>query len=216
MSRSEDDSLGYEEIIKLLQEIRNSQNESNQLLNRINSWMNLIIDEEIIRPSTDIRRQLYKETRTRSDLTIKDFLVEGSVIKRYIGCNEEVVIPSNCGLNIIGENAFLNCSQVARVVIPDTIIEIGNYAFKNCTNLKSVQFQGTLSTVGLMIFDNCVNLRTVEGTSNLIGLGYNPFSKCLKITDPVYMEGGRKLAYVPKHVVEFDVPAGVTQMDWLH
>ena len=38
----------------------------------------------------------------------------------------------------IGDNSFLECTQITTLSIPNSITKIGWYAFKNCNNLSSL------------------------------------------------------------------------------
>ena len=40
---------------------------------------------------------------------------------------------------LIGEEAFLNCTSMKQVTIPETVIRIGDRAFYGCSNLKDFQ-----------------------------------------------------------------------------
>ncbi|MBQ3320327.1 MAG: InlB B-repeat-containing protein, partial [Spirochaetia bacterium] len=44
----------------------------------------------------------------------------------------------------IGDNAFQGCTNVANMLIPDTVTDIGDNAFNGCSNLSGVTMQGTV------------------------------------------------------------------------
>ncbi|MDD8047353.1 MAG: SUMF1/EgtB/PvdO family nonheme iron enzyme, partial [Verrucomicrobiota bacterium] len=71
---------------------------------------------------------------------------DGTVaITRYLGSEEEVVIPAALGgkvVTVIEALAFENCESVTRVTIPDSVTSIGDSAFAGCPNLTSVYFKG--------------------------------------------------------------------------
>ncbi|MGN0813079.1 MAG: leucine-rich repeat domain-containing protein, partial [Candidatus Coproplasma sp.] len=53
----------------------------------------------------------------------------------------DIVIPStyeNIPVVAIGSEAFINCTTITNVVIPDSITTIGENAFRNCSGLKGV------------------------------------------------------------------------------
>ena len=81
------------------------------------------------------------------NLKIVTFALEGGTnIGRgaFIGCSDltDIVLP-NCLLNI-GESAFEDCISLETIVIPDSVTTIGFGAFKNCINLSNI----TLPFVG--------------------------------------------------------------------
>ncbi len=59
-----------------------------------------------------------------------------------------IIIPTmmNYWENIIAisSNAFLNCTNITDIVIPNTITSIGDGAFSGCTNLTAVYYTGTM------------------------------------------------------------------------
>lgn len=57
------------------------------------------------------------------------------------------------GINVLGANAFKNCSNLINVDIDATSITgIGNYAFYGCENLKRINYPSTLTSVGNYAF----------------------------------------------------------------
>ena len=72
--------------------------------------------------------------------------------------NSTIVIPDVYeGLNVtsIGEQAFINCSNLTTVVIPKSVKSIDNEAFKGCVNLNSVVTRNIEPlTIGANCFEN--------------------------------------------------------------
>jgi subtilisin family serine protease len=60
----------------------------------------------------------------------------------------------------IGANAFLNCSGLTDIVLPERLDSIGNNAFQGCTGLTNVVLPGVMS-IGLGAFQGCNNLRNI-------------------------------------------------------
>ena len=44
----------------------------------------------------------------------------------------------NCIITGINHNAFLDCTNITSITMPETVTFIGNSAFSGCTNLKSI------------------------------------------------------------------------------
>ena len=49
------------------------------------------------------------------------------------------------GTLIISDSAFLDCSGLTSVSIPDSVTSIGNSAFSDCSNLTEINFSGTIA-----------------------------------------------------------------------
>ena len=45
----------------------------------------------------------------------------------------------------IYNNAFVNCSRLTSITIPNSVTSIGNYVFNSCSRLTSIAFKGTVS-----------------------------------------------------------------------
>ena len=81
------------------------------------------------------------------NLKVVSFALDGETnigIGAFIGCSSltSIVLP-NCLLNI-AESAFEDCISLENIVIPDSVTSIGFGAFKNCITLSSI----TLPFVG--------------------------------------------------------------------
>lgn len=67
----------------------------------------------------------------------------GYVVKGIGACTDtELMIPNEYqGLPVveIGEKAFMNCSALTSVTVPDSVTRIGKFAFSNCTSITSIK-----------------------------------------------------------------------------
>ena len=62
----------------------------------------------------------------------------------------------------IGSNTFKDCTNLATITIPDSVIGIGDHAFAGCSNLSEVVFADEIVSVGASAFENCTSLSNVE------------------------------------------------------
>jgi len=81
----------------------------------------------------------------------------------------EIVIPSQFQYNEITytvtgiyTNAFMDCTGLTGVTIPNTVTIIGTNAFRNCTGLTSISIPGSVVDIGEGAFYNCTALINVE------------------------------------------------------
>ena len=62
----------------------------------------------------------------------------------------------------IDGNAFANCSQVTKVVVPKNVERIGRFAFNNCPNLETVVLPKGLKKIENGAFANCPKLTNIK------------------------------------------------------
>lgn len=65
-------------------------------------------------------------------------------------------------IKYIGSSTFKDCSSLASITIPDTVLIISTSAFENCTSLKnlSISSSSKLKSIRRMAFKNCSSLNS--------------------------------------------------------
>lgn len=122
-----------------------------------------------------------------------------------------VLLPNNT-LTTISGMAFMYCSALTSIALPNTITTIedgafvmagitsvnmpnnltalGRNVFAYCTSLASVSLESnTLDTIGEGCFQNCSALTTLSIPSNIKTIGYSAFKDCTGITNVTFQEG---------------------------
>ena len=79
---------------------------------------------------------------------------------------------------MIAPRAFVNCSSMTSIVIPDSVTSIGDYAFNWCTGLTSVTIGNGVTSIGEYAFDMCNSLTTVTIGNGVIDIGDYAFRQC--------------------------------------
>jgi hypothetical protein len=85
-------------------------------------------------------------------------------ITRYIGGGGVVTIPSainDLPVTGIGDSAFLGCSSVTSVSIPDSVTSIGLSGFASCTALTGITIPGGVTNIGTGAFSFCSSLTAI-------------------------------------------------------
>jgi len=130
-----------------------------------------------------------------------DYIVRDRVLIRYNGRAQNVVIPPRLGINRIGERAFagtivqsvvipmgvayiderafMGCSSLKSVSLPNTMIRIGYRAFFNCFLLERINIPRSLHTIEEGAFYNCRSLKVIDLPDTLRSLGSRAFSGCI-------------------------------------
>ena len=80
-----------------------------------------------------------------------------------LGLNKLEVITSDMieGYTIIGYRAFLGCSSITSITIPNSVICIGSSAFEFCSSLTSITIPDSITIIGPNAFNRCNNLKNV-------------------------------------------------------
>ena len=74
--------------------------------------------------------------------------------------------------------AFLLCSGLTSVTIPETVSSIGNGTFKDCTSLTSIIIPSSVTTIGVSAFQGCTALKDVTLGRRVSSIGVSAFQGC--------------------------------------
>ncbi len=100
-----------------------------------------------------------------------------------------IVIPATYkGGAVVGidNEAFLNCSSLTSVVIPDSVTSIGDYAFRNCSSLESVVIPDRVTSIGVVAFQYCSSLESIVIPDSVKSIGDYAFLGCSSL-ESVYI-----------------------------
>ncbi len=147
----------------------------------------------------------------------------------------DVIIPSTYeGLPVtrIGDGAFLNCSSLVNVTIPDSVKNIGYGAFSSCSNLTNVNIgeSSQLTSINEDAFLDCERLTSISIPAGVTSIGEEyAFRGCLSLANitvdennseyksidgNLYTKDGTTLIQyaVGKTDTAFTIPEGVTRI----
>ncbi len=62
----------------------------------------------------------------------------------------------------IGDNAFIDCSNLTSITIPHSVTSIGNEVFAWCTGLTSITIPNSVTSIGYLAFYNCSSLNSIS------------------------------------------------------
>ena len=128
-----------------------------------------------------------------SEIIIPDY-IDGHLVTKISGkiVNESsevasVVIPDS--IKIIEGYSFYKCTNLKSVKIPYLTEKIGDGVFLGCTSLKEVIFNEKLKNIGLAAFQDCVTLAKIETPTNLKEIGISAFSNCSNLEEIILNNG---------------------------
>lgn len=115
-----------------------------------------------------------------------------SCLKTFEGRME---IPSQYNgepVEVIGSDAFRECSGLTEIIVPDSVTSIGRTAFIYCTALKDITLSDNLAIIGDEAFEHCgiseitippgvesIGDRVFQGCSNLVTVNFYSTLKTL-------------------------------------
>ena len=95
-------------------------------------------------------------------------------ITGYAGYDTEYVIPAEINgkkVTEIGRAAFVECTSLTKVTIPDGVTNIGVEAFNLCTSLTDIVLPDSVTDIGFSAFDNCTSLKSVTIPAGVTNIG---------------------------------------------
>ena len=96
--------------------------------------------------------------------------------------NSEIIIPEvyeGRTVTGIGSSAFLYCSSLASVVIPNSVTSIGDYAFRGCSGLTGrLEIPNSVTSIEYAAFSGCSGLSSVTIGNSVTTIGHAAFWNC--------------------------------------
>lgn len=97
--------------------------------------------------------------------TLKEVIVKSGKIGEgaFMNCSyiEKITLPEN--LEIIGSDAFSGCVKLTNIIIPDGVTHICDNAFSGCT-IESIEIPSSVESIG-KAFNNCTKLAIIKISS---------------------------------------------------
>ena len=101
----------------------------------------------------------------------------------YCSGLSSVVIPD--GVTSIGDGAFMGCEFLSSVVIPGSVTDIMGGAFWGCSSLTNVEIPDSVTSIGNGAFYYCTSLTSIDIPDNVTDIDSWAFAGCSALTNVV-------------------------------
>lgn len=141
-------------------------------------------------------------------------------ITKYDGSASELDIPSQLDgytVTSISYNAFVDCTSLTGVTIPNSVKEIADDAFRNCYSLTSVTIPNSVTSIGDYAFAKCILLTSITIPDSVTSIGRDAFCNCESLTSVSIGNGVKSISWAAfrscQSLRNVIIPDSVTNID---
>ena len=122
----------------------------------------------------------------------EELYIVSYILYDYYG-GPEVVIPDDKNIMYLNEDCFKGNTEITKVVLPTTLMEIPEHAFEGCTSLKEVVIPAKCTTLKNYAFAGCTSLQKItllesedkvngDKSTGVLTVGRSAFDGCTSLT----------------------------------
>ena len=141
---------------------------------------------------------------------------------RYSG---DVVIPATVTLegtdyNVVKINtyAFMDCSYLTSVTIPNSVTSIDENTFHGCTRLTSVTIPNSVTSIGNNAFECCTSLASITLPNSVTSIGHKAFLECTSLASITLPNSIKLIEHETfeccSSLTSVTIPSSVTKIDY--
>lgn len=93
----------------------------------------------------------------------------------------------------VEEYAFMDCTSLETVYIPENVVSFGDRVFANCTSLKNVTLLSNMVSVPSNMFLDCSSLENLTLSNSIAEFGYGCFNGCSSLKSLDFVSNGALL-----------------------
>ena len=118
--------------------------------------------------------------------TYNDLPVTSIRDEAFLSCSrlESITIPDS--VTSIGMRAFSGCDSLTSITIPDSVTSIGQQAFSGCHSLTSMTIPDSVTFIDTWAFANCYSLSSITMPNSVTFIGNWVFSACGSLESITY------------------------------
>ena len=134
-------------------------------------------------------KRIYYTSKNGEVVAPNDATAFGSEIISNTYENGKGIIVFTDPVTEIGAGAFLECSDLTSVTLPNTVVSIGAGAFAECSSLTSINIPDGVTSIAEELFVNCSALSTINIPASVTSIGDQAFANCKAIKNISLTDG---------------------------
>ena len=115
---------------------------------------------------------------------LKEIVISKNVKELQFNCLDNnkslttVTFEEGCQITTIAQQAFLGCTALETIDLPNTVTSMGTKVFNGCTSLENVTWPTGMTTIPNFTFYGCTSLSEFTIPDNITTLGDSSFQGC--------------------------------------
>lgn len=118
---------------------------------------------------------------------IPDYAFDETPWGAYVESITSIVVED--GIDVIGKNCFIGCTEAVSVTLAQSVRLIDNGAFYNCSSLEEITLPDRLRRIGESAFFACSSLKSITVPDSVTAIGYGAFMKCTALESVTLSSG---------------------------
>ena len=136
--------------------------------------------------------------------------------RAFLDCSSLTFITIPEGVTSIGDGAFAGCSSLTSITIPEGVTSIGGAAFAECSSLTSITLPEGVTSIGSSAFYYCESLTSITLSKSVTSIGENAFAGCSSLESITIPENvtsiGSSAFYYCSNLTTINIPESVTSI----